>query len=471
VEQALVLPPDFILLDIQLPDIDGEEVLRRIRNKERSQSIPVIAVTSYAMSGDRERLLAAGEPGLPDEQLESLHNERLQSKLSQKLAQLENQKNRLLESEQRFRDYAEASADWFWEADDQMVITRITSGPGELLSRNLSDLANMIDFGACPGKAASRYLQDLAAKQAFQDLILDFADQQKRPLMIRFSGKPVHDPRGRFAGYRGVGRDITETATLIRKIEYVATHDELTGLPNRSYFWERLNLALTRAKRDAYPVILFYIDVDHFKMINDTMGHDSGDQLLLEIARRIRRNIRDHDTIARVGSDEFVLVIEKTCPTDAHRIVLDILKMFETPILLCGQRIFATVSIGLSVYPDDTDQAQTLVSFADLAMYRAKAKGRNNFHYYTDELNSEACEWMAIENGLRQALEREEFFMVYQPQINLKTRSLKHARVLRGLDCDILQGYLIAHPLKAIDLKKWIASFNFADFLHSTLSD
>ncbi|MCI0734067.1 MAG: EAL domain-containing protein, partial [Methylococcaceae bacterium] len=387
------------------------------------------AIEEVFASTDRNGSVA-GEPALADAQLDLLHNERLQSKLSRKLAQLESQKNRLLESEQRFRDYAEASADWFWEANDRLVITQISSGPDELLSRKLSDLAGMIDYGACPGKAGNQFLQDLEAKNPFQDLILDFAEQQNRPLIIRFSGKPIHDRQGRFAGYRGVGRDITETATLMRKIEYVATHDELTGLPNRSYFWERLNLALTRAKRNAYPVILFYIDVDHFKMINDTMGHDSGDQLLLEIARRIRRTVRDHDTIARIGGDEFVLVIERTSPGDAHRIVLEILKNFETPIILRGQRIFATVSIGLSVYPDDTDQAQTLLSFADLAMYRAKAKGRNNFHYYTDELNSEACEWMTIENGLRHGLQRDEFFLVYQPQINLKNRRFEGVEAL-----------------------------------------
>ncbi|MGH8551405.1 MAG: two-component system response regulator [Methylococcales bacterium] len=457
-QEALILAsadsPDMIVSDILMPVMDGYALCRAVKRDDTLKHIPFIFYSAtytdhkdrnlaLSLGADRflvkpveiqellaviEEVLAsidpihpvAGEPALPDEELESLHNERLQSKLGQKLAQLENQKNRLLESEQRFRDYAQASADWFWEADDQLIIIQITSGPNELLSRKLSDLAAMIDYGACPGKAGSQFLQDLEAKNAFQDLILEFADQQKRPLIIRFSGKPIHDCQGRFGGYRGIGRDITETATLIRKIEYVVTHDELTGLPNRSYFWERLNLALTRAKRNAYPVILFYIDVDHFKMINDTMGHDSGDQLLLEIARRIRRNIRDHDTIARIGGDEFVLVIEKTGPSDAHRIVLDILKMFETPIVLGAQRIFATVSIGLSVYPDDSDQAQTLVSFAELAMYRAKAKGRNNFHYYTDELNREACEWMAIENGLRQALERDEFFLVYQPQINLK---------------------------------------------------
>lgn len=456
--------PDIIVSDILMPVMDGYTLCRTLKKDETLKHIPFIFYTAtYTDHKDRILGLSLGadrfvlkplemrellsvidevlsttgqndsrndQPNLPDEGLELLHNERLQAKLSQKMAQLEIEHNRLLDLEQRFRDYAQAAADWFWEADERLVITEITSGPNELLTRKLFDLTTMIDYGACPGKTGGQFLRNLEEKKAFQDLVLNFAGRPNRPLIIRFSGKPVHDHSGQFTGYRGVGRDVTETALLIRKIEYVATHDELTGLPNRSYFRERLNMALSRAQGNTYPVILFYIDVDNFKMINDTMGHDFGDQLLLEIVRRIRRNIRDHDTIARIGGDEFVLVMEQIRSTDAHRIVLDILKMFETPINLGEQRIFATVSIGLSVYPDDTDQPQTLVAFADLAMYRAKAKGRNSFHYYTEELNREACAWMAIENGLHQALERDEFFMVYQPKIDLKKRRIEGVEAL-----------------------------------------
>ncbi|MCI0655010.1 MAG: response regulator, partial [Methylococcaceae bacterium] len=275
-QEALILAnagsPDMIVSDILMPVMDGYALCRAVKRDDTLKHIPFIfysatytdhkdQILALSLGADRfllkpveitellsaiEEVFAstdrngsvAGEPALADAQLDLLHNERLQSKLSRKLAQLESQKNRLLESEQRFRDYAEASADWFWEANDRLVITQISSGPDELLSRKLSDLAGMIDYGACPGKAGNQFLQDLEAKNPFQDLILDFAEQQNRPLIIRFSGKPIHDRQGRFAGYRGVGRDITETATLMRKIEYVATHDELTGLPNRSYFWE-----------------------------------------------------------------------------------------------------------------------------------------------------------------------------------------------------------------------------------------
>lgn len=456
--------PDIIVSDILMPVMDGYALCRAVKKDEFLKQIPFIFYTAtytdhqdqiLALSLGADRFIlkpvemkellsvmkelleparkerpAAGEPALPDNELEILHNERLQSKLSEKLAELEQQHNQLLESEQRFRDYAEASADWFWEADEHLVISQITRGPKELLLKKLSDLASIIDYSTCTADPNGQFLQALQQKEAFQDLILDFSEQQPHPLIIRFSGKPVCDHMNRFLGYHGVGRDVTETVALIRKIEYLATHDELTGLPNRAYFWEQLKLMLTRAKKDAFQVILLFIDVDNFKRINDTMGHDAGDQLLVEIARRIGQDIRNHDMVARIGGDEFVLVMEDACPTDAHRIALDILKMFEMPVLIRDQRIFITVSIGLSVYPDDTRQMQMLVSFADLAMYRAKEKGRNNFQYYTDELNTAACEWVSIENGLRLALERNELFLVYQPQINAKNHRFEGVEAL-----------------------------------------
>ncbi|MGJ0515763.1 MAG: two-component system response regulator [Methylomicrobium sp.] len=461
---AKIQAPDIIVSDIMMPVMDGYNFCRYIKKDEALKQVPFIFYTAtytdhedeilaFSLGADRfilkpiemKELLRIMEdaiessakgksvvrkPQLPDEELAAMHNERLQSKLNKKLAELKSEHNRLLESEQRFRDYAEASSDWFWEADQNMVITKITSGPQELLSFTLSGLAEQIENGPDSVDSNHFYLESLREKKAFQDVILDFKGGNQRALSIRFSGKPCYDSLGIFQGYRGVGRDVTETVALIHKIEYLATHDELTGLPNRTHFWERLNLALNRARLNVGQVILLFIDVDHFKRINDTLGHDAGDLLLLEIARRIRQAIRDHDTMARIGSDEFVLVIEDASPSGAHRVALDVLKQFEAPMLVHEHRIFVTVSIGLSVYPDDTQQAQMLLSYADLAMYRAKEKGRNSFHYYTDELNIAAREWLAIENGLHQALERDELFLMYQPQIDLKSCRLEGVEAL-----------------------------------------
>ncbi|EIC30718.1 MULTISPECIES: two-component system response regulator [Methylomicrobium] len=456
---AKTCTPDIIVSDILMPVMDGYALCRCIKKDEALKQVPFIFYTAtYTDREDEVLALSLGadrfivkpvemqellrimeetiessskgkasvrEPQLPDEQLEQMHNERLQSKLNNKLAELDSERKRLLESEQRFRDYAEASSDWFWESDRDMVITKITSGPPELLFFGLSGLAKRIECATDPVDDPHQgYLESLRQKKAFQDVILEFEGSNQRLLTIRFSGKPYYDSHGEFQGYRGVGRDMTETVALIHQIEYLATHDELTGLPNRSHFWECLNLALSRARLNVCRLSLLFIDVDHFKRINDTLGHDAGDQLLQEIAARIRRTIREHDTIARIGSDEFVLLIEEEYPSGAHRVALDILKQFEAPILVREQRIFVTVSIGLSVYPDDTQQAKMLLSYADLAMYRAKEQGRNSFQYFTDELNLAAHEWLSIENGLHQALERNELFLLYQPQIDLKSRRL-----------------------------------------------
>jgi diguanylate cyclase (GGDEF)-like protein len=463
IDLAKTRTPDIIVSDILMPVMDGYDLCRHVKKDGVLKRVPFIFYTAtytdhedevlaLSLGADRfiikpvemkellgimeatieasKRTSEAREPLLPDEELEMMHSKRLQSKLNKKLGELESERHRLLESEQRFHDYAEASSDWFWEADQNMVITKVTNGPEELLSFKLPALSEQIESGSDETDSPHFYLQSLLNKSAFQDVILDFAGNNRRPLTIRFSGKPFFDRQGNFQGYRGVGRDVTETVALIRKIEYLATHDELTGLPNRSHFWECLNQALSRAKRNACQAILLFIGVDHFKRINDTLGHDAGDQLLMEIARRIRQTVRDHDTMARIGSDEFVLVIEDTNPGGGHRVALDILKQFEAPMQVHELRIFVTVSIGLSVYPEDTQQAQLLLAYADLAMDRAKEKGRNNFQYYTDELNAEAHEWLSIENGLRQALERDELFLLYQPQIDLKSRRFEGVEAL-----------------------------------------
>ncbi len=467
-QEALALakanPPAMIISDILMPVMDGYAFCRALKKDGKLKHIPFIFYTAtytdktdqifaFSLGADRFVLkptemselmaimnevfeihkkcsIGSGVPIYSDSKLEFLHSERLQNKLSKKLAELEYQKKMLHDSEQRFLDFAEVSEDWFWETDKDLVITKITTGPTELLARKLTDLATKISNQSYPGETCSKYLKALERKHEFQDVVLSFTSTHQQSLSIRFSGKPIFNQSNQFEGYRCVGADVTEIIALIRKVEHLTTYDGLTGLPNRPCFWERLDLAINRAERYGYQLILFFIDVDQFKLINDTLGHDAGDQLLVEITHRIRQAISHPDTLARIGADEFVLIMEQASPSDANSIVLAILKEFERPFLVNQQRIFTSVSIGLSVYPDDSSQAQMLVSYADLAMYRAKSKGRNNFHYYTEELNHSACEWMSLENALRLAIERNELFLVYQPQINLQSGQLEGVEAL-----------------------------------------
>jgi diguanylate cyclase (GGDEF)-like protein len=211
---------------------------------------------------------------------------------------------------------------------------------------------------------------------------------------------------------------------LNHRVEFLASHDELTGLPNRSLFRQRLEHAVAKAERSGNQVLLVFFDLDNFKIVNDTLGHDAGDELLVQSTKRIKARVRASDVLCRLGGDEFVMVMEGASPQDGHRLVRDIIASFKESFDIKQQRVYCTLSIGVSVYPDDTKDPQTLLVYADLAMYRAKQNGRNDFEFYTSNLNFIAHQWLDMEAGIRQALTNNQFFMVYQPQFDIDTQKL-----------------------------------------------
>jgi diguanylate cyclase (GGDEF)-like protein len=215
--------------------------------------------------------------------------------------------------------------------------------------------------------------------------------------------------------------DEREAAVLAAsEIEHLAYHDSLTGLPNRSLFFDRLVLALAQARREEVRVAILFLDLDRFKEINDSLGHTVGDSLLRAVARRIRTSIREGDTLARFGGDEFTFLIQKVPDQDAVMVIAQkILETFRSPFLIGGREITITTSIGISVYPDDGFDAETLVRNADSAMYRAKEEGRDNYQFYTASMSATAIEKLEIETSLRRALVQQEFRTHYQPLIEL----------------------------------------------------
>ncbi len=313
---------------------------------------------------------------------------------------------------ERFKDYAEASADWFWESDSDLKITAVLNAPEEIKFVYLTDMA-----AACHSHTSNEMLKTLETHQKFADFVIHTTNQHGKLQYLRISGKPVLGSKGEFCGYRGVARDVSEVVALNRRVEFLATHDELTGLPNRSQFRQRLEHAITKAERANRQVLLMFFDLDHFKMVNDTLGHDAGDQLLIQAARRITQQVRATDILCRLGGDEFVMIMEGASPQDGHRCVREIIRAFANPFEIQEQRVYCTVSIGVSVYPDDTTDPQAMVVYADLAMYRAKQNGRNDFQFYTSNLNFIAHQWLEMEHGIRQALAENQFFLVYEPQI------------------------------------------------------
>ncbi|MFZ2209879.1 MAG: EAL domain-containing protein [Porticoccaceae bacterium] len=217
-------------------------------------------------------------------------------------------------------------------------------------------------------------------------------------------------------------RAAEEQLAHARRIEYMAQHDNLTDLPNRGFFSHMLNQVLALAKRYDRELAVLFLDLDHFKLINDTLGHDAGDELLKEVARRLKEAVRESDVVARLGGDEFVVLLPEQCDKDsleivAHRVLTSVSKSYD----LLGHEFRVTASIGISRYPQDAEDEQVLLKNADLAMYRAKAKGRNKFQFYAEAEEKLSLERLNLESALRQALARQEFILHYQDQRDLNT--------------------------------------------------
>ncbi len=240
----------------------------------------------------------------------------------------------------------------------------------------------------------------------------------------------VKDEHGVITNYVGIFSDITVIKSSQRRIEYLATHDDLTNLPNRSLFTDRVKHAIARAKRTHTNIVVMFIDLDNFKVINDTMGHDVGDLLLKEASTRLLDCVREEDTVARLGGDEFTVLLEDTDYTMASVIAERIIDQLGTPFGIHGRELFVSASIGMSVFPTDGEDSQTLLKNADTAMYRAKDQGKNQYCSFTQEMKVVAQQRLTLETGLRQAIPRGDFRMVYQPQIDLRSGRITGAEAL-----------------------------------------
>ena len=225
--------------------------------------------------------------------------------------------------------------------------------------------------------------------------------------------------------------DITERKESEKRLAYLANYDTLTNLPNRHLFKDRLDHAIAQAERLGSELAIIYLDLDHFKSVNDALGHHAGDQLLIEAASRIKQFIRSSDTAARLGGDEFIILIDQFENSSQIAAVAEhILFQLNRVFYIEGNEIFVSASMGITMFPSDGNNYETLLKNADSAMYMAKEDGRNSYHFFTEELNRIAQDKLKLENGLRMALERDEFELYYQPQVELETGRVIAAEAL-----------------------------------------
>lgn len=230
----------------------------------------------------------------------------------------------------------------------------------------------------------------------------------------------IRDSEGEISHYAAIFSDITQRRQAEERLGYLATHDVLTNLANRMLFEERLTHAIVHAKRLGRKVAVMYLDLDRFKLVNDTLGHNAGDEVLKMVAERIVANVRANDTVARMGGDEFALVLEEVDDVrDVGRVARKLLDEVGRAIDIVDRQIFVTPSIGISIYPDDGTEAEDLILLADQAMYGAKSRGRNVFQFFESKMTSSAIEQLETLGELHRALEQNEFRLFYQPQYDL----------------------------------------------------
>ncbi len=337
--------------------------------------------------------------------------------------------NSLRESEARLRCLIEMSSDFYWESDSVHRLIVRTESKREvqesvfLTASSVGKRRWEIPYLSPDEAGWHKHRATLDAHLPFRNFEITRLRQNGAEHHISISGDPVFSAVGEFVGYRGVGADITERKQSEQRINELAFYDQLTGLPNRTLMLDRLKQALTASYRSGGHGALLMIDLDHFKTLNDTLGHDVGDSLLKEVAQRLSMCVREGDTVARLGGDEFVAVLtglsgtKDEAATGVKSVAEKILGSFRQPYQLGDVAHHSTASIGVTLFNGDTVDIDTLMKQADLAMYKSKASGRNLVRFFDPTMEVALKEHAAMENDLRLALKRDQFVLHYQAQV------------------------------------------------------
>ncbi len=456
-EQALrqLLKRDFavILLDVNMPIMNGFETATLIRSRPRSEHTPIIFVTAEANS-EAERIsgytLGAVDfiysPIMPEilrakvrvfvdlfylQRQALLHNEHLENvvvqrtaALTEEIAERKQAEEIVRQSKRQYESLLNTIDGIVWEAGAQNLQFTFVSKQAERIlgypPQAWLDEPNFWKDHIHPDdreRVLAYCQQQTSQKKAHQfDYRMLAADGRTVWLRDYVSAIVENDQAVKL---QGVMIDITERKYAEDRLSYLAHNDDLTGLPNRALFNDRLEQAMIEAVRHERLVAVALVDLDHFKNVNDTLGHEVGDQMLKQVAERLLLAVRSGDTVARLSGDEFALVLADMAHVDdAARVAQKIFDAFAQPFRIAGRDLFMGASIGITIFPFDTHDVGELLSNADIAMYRAKDLGRNTYQFYTVEMTTQAAKVLAMGNELRQALERGEFFLHYQPIVD-----------------------------------------------------
>jgi diguanylate cyclase (GGDEF)-like protein/PAS domain S-box-containing protein len=327
----------------------------------------------------------------------------------------------LAEREQRFRDVVDASGEFVWETDAQWRYTYLSERVEAVLGYSRAELLGRKPRDFMPlgePKAVDEWFSGRAAEgEPFRDLLHRMITKSGGVIWLAVGGVPVRDAGGQLTGWRGTGADITARKHAEARIEQLTTRDALTGLPNSTLLADRASQAILTAARNRAQFALLCLDLDRFKLVNDSMGHRAGDALLRSVAERLGNIVHGEDTLARLGGDDFVLVQSIKSVEDAAALAQRILGVLARPFTVQGKTLNVAASIGISIYPNDGRDFLELLKNADAALYHAKESGKGTWRFFAPALNARAAERLRLENELRSALTRGELVLYWQPVV------------------------------------------------------
>ena len=426
---------DLILLDLQMPRMDGFQVMEALNKIETDDYLPVLVITAHPRQKLRALKVGAKDfistPFDQSEVLNRIHNMlevRLlhqEAKTHGKLLEerVRERTAELRRSEEMFRELAANIPEALWIRDSDLQTIQYVNPAWQKLS----------GLYVTPGDPLEKVYQTIHpddlqwvtherrkvhSTQTSNEYRLVRPDQSVRWVHARTF--PIANPSGKTPWLVEIIEDVTQRREAQRQLVHLARHDALTDLPNRSLLYEALREALARAEEDQLIVSVLLLDIDDFKIVNDTLGHTIGDALLREFAARLAKCVRPGDTVGRLGGDEFAVIV--LTPENAHGaidVANRIRNALQDPLSLEDQNILVTTSIGIATYPTDTSDLDTLIRYADAAMYVAKASGRDTFRCYNADMNTRAVEKSHVKSALRLAQGRDEFILHYQPKMQI----------------------------------------------------
>ncbi|MEW9671355.1 EAL domain-containing protein [Ammoniphilus sp. 3BR4] len=464
-EEALksLLKYDFaaILLDVQMPGIDGFGTAKIIKAREKTRNTPILFITANNMDSEHiftgysigaiDYILKPFDPIILKAKVEGFveiykMNQKLSKQadiLAEKTTELKKAyselaavTDKLRVSEALANVISETSIDSMMILDEEGLILKVNPAVEKMFGYEESAILGQYITSLLRSEASQKYIRD--AFQAINNLenILGYdnsreieatrADGTSFLAEIQFGKRYV---QGKCIVACTV-RDVTKKKQYEEMITHMAYHDGLTDLPNRRLFNDELSQRLHQAKQKNQPLAMMYLDMDRFKYINDSLGHITGDKMLQEIAVRLASCMREGDLVARVGGDEFNVILPDTDRENALEIAEHVLDAFKRPFYIDAYELYVTTSIGISVFPYDGEDAPVLTKNADAALYRAKEQGKNQYNVYHSGMNIQSYRTFIMQNELRKAIEREEFVLVYQPRVEMDSGQIRSAEAL-----------------------------------------